>query len=104
MVNFSADLNQLVAASRAWGHASAALGEAASKAQSIQYSHKEVVWAMFQETWNAQVQAAQYMHDRLIEGRDETAAMQDVLAHVARVYQEQDQDFADVLIKLDEAP
>ncbi|WP_040780622.1 hypothetical protein [Nocardia pneumoniae] len=102
MTNFSADMNQLVSAARAWHRASDSLGEAAHKADSIRHSNKDVVWALFQEAWNAQVAAAQYMYDRLSEGRDETEAIGDVLEHVANVYLQQDQNFANVLIKLDE--
>ncbi|WP_330229434.1 hypothetical protein OHA40_25725 [Nocardia sp. NBC_00508] len=102
MTNFSADLNQLVAAARAWRRASDCLGDAAHKADSIRYSNRDVVWALFQEAWNAQATAAKYMYDRLSEGRDETDAIGDVLEHVANVYMEQDQNFANVLIKMDE--
>ncbi|MGW4717471.1 hypothetical protein [Nocardia sp. NPDC004260] len=102
MVDFSADLNQLISASNAWAHASDHLGDAAQKAQEIRDSNKEVVWALYQEAWAAQVAAAQYMQDRLTEGHAETQSIGDVLAHVAKVYAEQDQSFANVLIKLDE--
>ncbi|BDT96782.1 hypothetical protein IFM12275_67580 [Nocardia sputorum] len=102
MADFSVDLNQLVSASNAWIRASDCLGDAAEKSQEIREGHKEVVWALYQETWNAQVAAAQYMQDRLSEGRTETQSIGEVLAHVAKVYAEQDQSFANVLIKLDE--
>ncbi|MFE7742886.1 hypothetical protein [Nocardia sp. NPDC057455] len=102
MTDFSVDLNQLLSASRAWDRASGHLADAAHNASSIQYSNRDVIWALFQEAWDAQVAAAQYMHDRLIEGRDETQSIADVLSHVAKVYMEQDQSFENVLIKLDE--
>jgi hypothetical protein len=102
VANYAVDLNELISASRAWGHASDRLGEAATKAQNIQNSNKEVVWALFKDAWDAQVAAAQYMYDRLTEGTTETDSIGDVLEHVAKVYQEQDQNFANVLIKLDE--
>ncbi|MFF7944177.1 hypothetical protein ACFZC5_31115 [Nocardia gamkensis] len=101
MVNFSADLNQLVRAARAWDHASDALTDAATEAQSIHFSHQDVVWGLFQETWEAQMAAARYMYDRLVEGRDETASIARALDHVAKVYQEQDHNFANVLIELE---
>ncbi|MEV4239605.1 MULTISPECIES: hypothetical protein [unclassified Nocardia] len=102
MANYSVDLNELISAARAWGHASDSLGEAATKAQNIQNSNKEVVWAVFQDAWDAQVAAAQYMYNRLTEGATETDSIGAVLEHVAKVYQEQDQNFANAVIKLDE--
>ncbi|MEU6184930.1 hypothetical protein [Nocardia sp. NPDC047038] len=102
MVDFSVDLNQLVFASNAWVRASDHLDDAAQKAEEIRDSNREVVWALYQEAWTAQVAAAQYMQDRLTEGRAETQSIGDVLAHVAKVYAEHDQNFANVLIKLDE--
>jgi hypothetical protein len=101
MVNFSADLNQLVRAARAWHHASDALAVAATEAQSIHFSHQDVAWGLFQETWETQMAAARYMYDRLVEGRDETDSIARVLDHVAKVYQEQDHNFANVLIELE---
>ncbi|MEU1544518.1 hypothetical protein [Nocardia sp. NPDC005745] len=102
MVNFSADLNQLVKAARAWDQASDALTVAATEAQSIHFSHQDVAWGLFRETWDAQMAAARYMYDRLVEGRDETDSIARVLDHVAKVIQEQDQNFANVLIELEE--
>jgi hypothetical protein len=102
MTDFSVDLNQLLSASRSWNRSSGHLADAAHKASSIQYSNRDVVWALFQEAWDAQVAAAQYMYDRLSEGRDETQSIADVLLHVAEVYLKQDQSFANALIKLDE--
>lgn len=102
MVDFSMDLNQLVKAARAWDHASDALTIAATAAQSIGFSHQDVVWGVFEETWAAQKNSARYMYDRLVEGRDETESIARVLDHVVKVHQEQDQNFANVLIKLEE--
>ncbi|MFD6156932.1 hypothetical protein ACFWF7_04280 [Nocardia sp. NPDC060256] len=101
MVNFSTDLNQLVKAARAWDHASDALTVAATEAQSIHFSHQDVAWGLFRETWDAQMQAARYMYDRLVEGRNETESIARSLEHVAKVIQEQDQNFANVLIELE---
>ncbi|MBF6073398.1 hypothetical protein IU498_02010 [Nocardia beijingensis] len=102
MVDFSVDLNQLVSASNAWARASDHLDDAARKAREIRDSNQEVVWALYEEAWAAQVAAAQYMQDRLTEGRTETQSIGNVLAHVAKVYAEQDESFAHVLIKLNE--
>ncbi|UAK29888.1 hypothetical protein K8O92_17985 [Nocardia asteroides] len=101
MVGFAADLNQLVKAARAWDHASDTLTVAATQAQRIHFSHQDVAWGLFRDTWEAQVAAARYMYERLVEGRDETNAIAAVLDHVAKVYQEQDQNFANVLIELE---
>lgn len=101
MVDFAADLNQLVKAARAWDHASDTLTVAATQAQSIHFSHQDVAWGLFRDTWEAQVAAARYMYERLVEGRDETNAIAEVLDHVAKVHQEQDQNFANVLIELE---
>ncbi|MFD0361983.1 hypothetical protein ACFQZZ_11070 [Nocardia sp. GCM10030253] len=102
MVNFSMDLNQLIKAARAWDHASDTLTVAATQAQSIHFSHQDVVWGLFQDAWDAQAAAARYMYDRMVEGRNETDSIAKVLDHVAKVHQEQDQNFANVLIKLED--
>ncbi|WP_067474172.1 hypothetical protein [Nocardia amamiensis] len=101
MPDFSADLNQLVKSARSWEYASKDLKEGAAKAQSIQDSNKEIVWALFQDAWDANLKAAQYMYDRMNEGGKESESMGDVLQHVAKVLMEQDQNFANVLLKLD---
>ncbi|MFI9509423.1 hypothetical protein [Nocardia sp. NPDC052566] len=101
MAQFSVDLNKLVGASRAWDQTADSLEGASVQAQAITYSHKEVQWGPFLEAWNAQIKAAQYIHDRLAEGQKETRAIGEVLEHIAKVYREQDDNFANVLIKLD---
>ncbi|MEV6140364.1 hypothetical protein AB0L63_30850 [Nocardia sp. NPDC051990] len=102
MPDFSADLNKLVSSAKAWENASTDLKQGTEKAQGIQYSNKEVAWALFQEIWDAQVAAAQYMSDRVSEGSKQTEAMGNTLEHVAKVLMEQDQNFASVLLRLDE--
>ncbi|MFI9405834.1 hypothetical protein [Nocardia sp. NPDC052316] len=102
MVNFAMDLNQLVKASRAWDHASDALTVAATQAQSIHFSHQDVAWGLFQDAWDTQKVVARYMYDILVEGRNETDSIAKVLDHVAKVHQEQDQNFANVLIELED--
>ncbi len=101
MVDFQVDINHLLAASHAWDEASQSLKQAAQQADTAKDSHKEVHWGMFQATWDAHVQMAQYIHDRLTEGSGETEAMSQVLKHVADIYLQQDQRFSHVLIKLD---
>ncbi|KAA8887892.1 hypothetical protein F3087_12390 [Nocardia colli] len=100
MPDFSADLNKLLDAADAWQDASVEFNTSAEKAKSIQESHAEVVWAVFQEVWTSQVKAAEYLKNRLTEGRDEASAIGNVLNHVAAVYKEKDENFANVLIKL----
>ncbi|PXX68531.1 hypothetical protein DFR70_102213 [Nocardia tenerifensis] len=100
MPDFHADLNKLLDAAAAWQNASVELNTSAEKAGSIQGSHAEVVWGVFQEVWTSQVKAAEYMKNRLTEARDEASAVGNVLTHVATVFREKDENFANVLIKL----
>ena len=100
MADFQVDLNHLVTASAAWGDAGDKLGGAATQAQTVQNSYKEVVWGIFADAWAAQVKAASYMHDRLTEAGTESHAIRDVLVHVAKAYGAHDQDFADAINKL----
>ncbi|WP_330253513.1 hypothetical protein OG874_02545 [Nocardia sp. NBC_00565] len=102
MTNFSVDLNRLVSASRAWSEASQVLGVAAGKAQEIADSNKDVIWAMWADVWEAQLAAARYVNARLLEGKAEASSIGNILDHVAKVYQEQDQRYANVIIKLTE--
>lgn len=102
MPDFSADLNKMASSARAWENASSDLKQGAGKAQGIQYSNKEVVWGLFQEVWDAQVSAAQYMSARLSEGSRQTESMGNSIEHVAKVLMEQDANFAGVLLRLDE--
>ncbi|MEV6557149.1 hypothetical protein AB0M22_15620 [Nocardia sp. NPDC051756] len=101
MPDFSADLNRIVKSASAWDSASNDLKQGSAKAQAIRESNKDVVWALFQETWDASVKAAQYVYDRLNEGSREMGEMGDALEHVAKVLMEQDQNFANVLFTLD---
>ncbi|WP_433627177.1 hypothetical protein [Nocardia sp. CA-120079] len=101
MTNFQVDLDHLRSAASAWRDASSALSQAAAQADTIKDSHKEIKWSAFQDAWNAQVEAAKYVSDRLTEGSNEAHSIGSVLMHVANVYYEQDSRFAGTLIKLD---
>jgi hypothetical protein len=100
MSEFQVDLDHLLAAANTWEDASNALSQGATKAKDIHDSHKEVTWSVFQEIWDAQVSAADYMQKRLTEGSSEAHSIGSVLKHVASVYLEKDQNFANTLIKL----
>ncbi|MGY4100309.1 hypothetical protein ACW2Q0_12255 [Nocardia sp. R16R-3T] len=101
MTNFQVDLDHLRSAANAWRDTSAALAQAAEQGDAIANSYKEIKWSAFQDVWDAQVNAAKYMHDRLTEGSNEAHSIGSVLMHVANVYYEQDSRFAGTLIKLD---
>ncbi len=100
MTHFSVDLNKLLEAAAAWRDASADGDRASGLAQKISTSHQDVTWSIFQEAWQAQVDAAKYMKDRLAEASSEAISISNVLTHVATVYREQDANFANTLTKL----
>ncbi|MFC9892092.1 hypothetical protein ACFVMC_00220 [Nocardia sp. NPDC127579] len=100
MPQFSVDFNKLLSVTRAWDEASTALGNGAAKADAID-PNSEVVWGIFQNAWGANLRAAQYLRDRMKEGQTETDSMGNTLAHVSKVLQEQDQNFANVLHQLE---
>ncbi|MGO4648807.1 hypothetical protein AB4305_28205 [Nocardia sp. 2YAB30] len=100
MTEFQVDLDHLLAAANTWEDASNALSQGAAQARDIHDSHKEVMWSMFQKIWDAQVSAADYIQNRLIEGSSEAHSIGSVLKHVASIYLEKDQNFANALIKL----
>ncbi|WP_216912724.1 hypothetical protein [Nocardia noduli] len=100
MGEFQVDLTHLVEASAAWGDASEVLSTAAISAQAIQDSHKEIIWGIFADAWTAQAKAAEYMHDRLAEASTETHAIENVLAHVAKVYGAHDEELAAAIARL----
>ncbi|MFC6013462.1 hypothetical protein [Nocardia lasii] len=99
MPDFSADLNRLVFSADAWGYGSNNLHEGVVEAEEIEFSNKEVVWAVFQDSWDANLKAVRYTKERLKEGAIELQAMSDALNHVVKVLMEQDENFARVLIK-----
>lgn len=100
--DFSLDLNKMATASAAWQETSRDLETAARSTRSIAESHGDINWSVFNDTWQAQKNAAQWLRDRLGEGSREATSISNVLTHIATVFQEKDQNFANVLIKLQE--
>lgn len=101
MADLQVDFNQLRTASRAWIESSDELNSAATQSEEAKNSHSQVNWSILQDTWDAHVKVAQYIHDRLIEGVSETESMGTVLHHVSEIYLQQDERFAHVLVQLD---
>lgn len=102
MPDFAADLNQLKWSANAWDNACLDLKAGATKCQEIEYSNREVVWSLFQDTWDANLKAVRYTEDRLNEGSVQMDEMSNALDHVANVLMEQDANFAGLLIKISE--
>ncbi|MEV6278038.1 hypothetical protein [Nocardia sp. NPDC051832] len=100
MTDFSTDLSALYTAADAWSDASGVLTTAAAAAEAIRVSHANVQWGVFQDSWNASVNAADYMKNRLTEGSTEAAAIGNVLQHVAKVYHEQDENFKTAIVNV----
>ncbi|MFB8277996.1 hypothetical protein [Nocardia colli] len=96
------DLNKMVTASASWQETATDLEAAARGTRSIAESHGDINWSIFDEAWQAQKKAAEWLRDRLREGSSEATSISNVLTHVATVLQEKDENFAKVLIKLQE--
>ncbi|MEU0506438.1 type VII secretion target [Nocardia sp. NPDC005998] len=94
MTNFQVDLVQLRDTAKAWSTASDDLSTAVTKAQELHDCNKEITWSVFQAVWDAQVSAAQFLHDRLNEGSTEAKSISNVLNHIATVYENHDQGWA----------
>jgi uncharacterized protein YukE len=94
MTNFQVDLAQLRETAKAWSTASDDLKSGVTKAQELHDCNKDITWSVFQEVWDAQVAAAQFLHDRLSEGSAEAQSISNVLNHIATVYQNHDQNAA----------
>ncbi|MCX4092072.1 hypothetical protein [Nocardia sp. alder85J] len=103
MPDFQADLDDLMRAGGSWGDVGDHLATASNGAQNIHdaYANSGIKWALFQQAWDAQQQAAIYVRDRLAEGRDSARDIRDILFHVAKVYADQDSRFADAILKLE---